>query len=306
MVILERRNNMRIGTGIEKDTIVKNDYAKDRLENSTEKQQQEKTEGKSINASELNLFQDGIAEKKKKAMEDAMEFIKKQFESDSMMDDYMEECRGQIAEGKEMALEASKELKAVREQKEQLMEEYPDQNNEDYKAYMKDLNKMEEHWQNEMKNAQSLISDSSQAIKAVKQEALKHHGMVDATKAAEKELQAASKEIIGMLMEEAKDTVDEELEEKVEEAEETKEEKEEKETDLKEVQLEKEKKLQEIEEEQEKRKKMRENRKPLPSSNYVQEMTDKQQIIRENIDQVLEAQSLLSEEIKGMVVDCNL
>ena len=107
---------MKIGTMAEQGTVVKNNYGKERLENNTENTQQEKKE-QSIQASELNLFQDGIAEKKKKAMQDAMDFVKQQFESDSEVDAVIDECREQIAEGKEQALAASRELKDINDGK---------------------------------------------------------------------------------------------------------------------------------------------------------------------------------------------
>ncbi len=300
---------MKIGNAAEQETVVRNSYGKDRLENNADKEKQEKTQKQSIDASGLNLCQDSIAEKKKKAMQDAMDFIKQQFESDSQVDDVMEECRGQIAEGKEQALAASKELKSVQEQKEQLKEEYPD-GGEDYDAYMKELNEMESHWKKEMQKGQSMVADSTSAIKAVKQEALKHHGMTDAVKAAEETMEAASKEMIGMLMNEAKDTVDEELEETVEKAEEAKEEKTEQEEELKEAQIEQEKKAKELEEELEKRRRARENRPAPPSAEshaaLMQDLQNRQKEIIDNTNQILEEQTLLPEEIKGIMVDLNI
>lgn len=300
---------MKIGNAAEQETVVRNNYGKDRLENNADKEKQEKTQKKSIDASGLNLCQDSIAEKKKKAMQDAMDFIKQQFESDSQVDEVMDECRGQIAEGKEQALAASKELKSVQEQKEQLKEEYPD-GGEDYDAYMKELNEMESHWKKEMQKGQSMVADSTSAIKAVKQEALKHHGMTDAVKAAEETMEAASKEMIGMLMNEAKDTVDEELEETVEKAEEAKEEKTEQEEELKEAQIEQEKKAKELEEELEKRRRARENRPAPPSAEshaaLMQDLQNRQKEIIDNTNQILEEQTLLPEEIKGIMVDLNI
>ncbi|MCI9174876.1 MAG: hypothetical protein HFH49_08005 [Lachnospiraceae bacterium] len=300
---------MKIGNAAEQETVVRNSYGKDRLENNADKEKQEKTQKQSIDASGLNLCQDSIAEKKKKAMQDAMDFIKQQFESDSQVDDVMDECRGQIAEGKEQALAASKELKSIQEQKEQLKEEYPD-GGEDYDAYMKELNEMESHWKKEMQKGQFLVADSTSAIKAVKQEALKHHGMTDAVKAAEETMEAAGKEMIGMLMNEAKDTVDEELEETVEKAEEAKEEKTEQEAELKEAQIEQEKKAKELEEELEKRRRARENRPAPPSAEshaaLMQDLQNRQKEIIDNTNQILEEQTLLPEEIKGIMVDLNI
>ncbi len=299
---------MKIGNAAEQETIVKNNYGKDRLENGADKEKQEKNQKKSIDASGLNLCQDSIAEKKKKAMQDAMDFIKQQFESDSHVDEALEECRGQIEEGKEQALAASKELKSIQEQKEQLKEEYPD--GEDYDAYMKELNEMESCWRKEMAKGQSLVADSTSAIKAMKQEALKHHGMTDAFKAAEETMKAASDEMIGMLMNEAKDTVDKELEETVEQAEEAKEEQAEQEEDMKEAQVEQEKKVKELEEELEKRRRARESRPTPPSAKehaaLMQDLQNRQKEIIGATQQILEEATLLPEEIKGIMVDLNI
>ena len=236
-----------------------------------------------------------------------MDFVKQQFESDSEVDAVMDECREQIAEGKEQALAASRELKDIQEQKEQLKEEYPD-GGEDYEAYVKDLDEMEKYWKAEMANGQAMVSDSTSAIKSIKQEALKHHGMVDAAKAAEETMKNASKEAIGMLVNESKEAVDEKMEETVEKAEEAKEEKAEQEEQMKEAQIEREKQAAEIEEELEKRKKARENRVNTQANHpaLTQDMINKQQQILENTQQILEEQSLLPEEIKGIVVDFNL
>ncbi len=284
---------MKIGSA--EESMVKSSYGNGRLENKAGKEQQEnEKKGASIQASELNLFQDGIEDKKKKAMQDAMDFVKKQFESDSEIDGLMDECREEISKGKEQAMAASKELSYIKEQKEKLREEYPD-GGEEYDAYMKDLDGMAGYWRGEMENGKLMISDSTAAIKSIKQESLKHHGMVDAAKAAEETLKAASKEVIGMLVDESK------------------EEQKEQEEELKESQLEREKQAQEVEEELEKRRQARENRaraqmamnamKDLPTAD---ELASKQREILENTQQILEAQSLLPEEIKGIVVDFNL
>ena len=69
------------------------------------------------------------------------------------------------------------------------------------------------------------ISAYNGAIRATRLERLKFHEMQKAQKKAEDVMAAASREVLGMLTEEAKDHVDEEMEEKKEEAEEKAEEK---------------------------------------------------------------------------------
>ena len=78
------------------------------------------------------------------------------------------------------------------------------------------------------------VQINNRSITSIKQERLKTHGMVDAQKEADRILAQASQEVIGMLMDEAKDHVDRELEEKVEEARKEAEEKAEKEEKIEE------------------------------------------------------------------------
>lgn len=294
---------MKINNITDTETIVSNSYGKDRLENNEEQEKQGGKESKNIKASELNLFQDEIAEKKQKAMQEAMDFIKKQFESDGMLDDTVEECRTQMEESKEKAQEASREMGAIREETEQLKEECPDENSEEYRERLKGLEERKAHWQKQWNEAHLDIAGQTAAIKAVKQEALKHHGMVDAVKAAEKTMQTASKEVVGLLMDEAKEKVEQDLEETVEKAEEGKEEKAEREEALKEAQAEQEEQLQKIKEQQEER----EKRKSMEAGvMQMPKFISKQQEIVRNTKEILEEQKLLEEEIKGIVVDCNL
>lgn len=74
--------------------------------------------------------------------------------------------------------------------------------------------------------AESAIKSYYGAIRSIKRERLKHHEMEDAQNNAEKVMEQASKDIQGMLMDEAKDHVDESYEETREEEEEKAEEKE--------------------------------------------------------------------------------
>ena len=94
----------------------------------------------------------------------------------------------------------------------------------------------------------------------------------------------------------------------MEKAEETKEEKTEQEEEMKEAQAEQEKQAQEIEEELEKQKQTRERRSGVQAARSlpVEDLQDRQQKILENTRFILEEQSLLPEEIKGIMVDFNL
>lgn len=75
-------------------------------------------------------------------------------------------------------------------------------------------------------NAESALEAYNGAVRSIKQERLKSHEMTDAQNNAKKVMEEASRDIQGMLWEEAKDQVDETYEEQREEAKEKAEEKE--------------------------------------------------------------------------------
>lgn len=271
-----------------------------------EEQGKAKVKNGAVKGSELNLAQDSIAEKKKKAMEDAMQFIKDQFKSDQMVDDVLQECRDSIKTSKAEAEEANAALQELSKQKEELGEMYSDKEDEEYKMRLSELKEEESHWKKQYEDAHDVITAATRGIKAVKLEVLKHHGMVDAEKAADKTLKAASDEIVGMLKKEAVDKIDEDLKDVVEEAKEKKEEEVKQDAERAAARAEQEKKAKEVEEQIEELKKRAANSKPVPDSMVVQELLDAHQEVVQNTQQILEEQKLLEEEIKGIIVDSKL
>ncbi len=298
---------MKINNLASTDTIV-NTQNREQVENKDAAQQQEqgKVKNGTVKGSELNLLQDPIEEKKKKAMEDAMEFIKNQFKSDGKVDEILDECRDTIKTSKAAAEEASQQLAEIEKQKEELGEMYGgNEEDEEYKMRLSELNKEATHWQKQYRDAHDIIGAATKGVKAIKLETLKHHGMVDAGKAADATLKAASDEIVGMLKDEAIDKIDEDMEEVVEEAEEAKEEKVKEDAELDEIRYEREKKAQEIEEDIEERKKRAKqtDASSMPDKIDVSELLNRQQEISKNTQQILEEQKLLAEDIKGIVTD---
>ncbi len=263
----------------------------------------------SLKASDLNLCQDPIEEKKKKAKEEAMDFIKKQFASDGLVDDIKNECRNSIEESKSAAEEASRELSAIRKQKEELTEMYQgDEENEDYQAQLKAISEEEGEWQKQYNEAHLVISSATAGIRSIKQEELKHHGMIDATKNAEQSLKASSDEIIGMLKDEAIDKIDEDFEEVIEEAKDKKEENIKEEAEREAARLEREKQAQEVEEKLKETKQNAANKAGLLKGELLntEGLMQQQQEIERNTRQILEEQKLLQEEIKGIAVDSHV
>ena len=89
----------------------------------------------------------------------------------------------------------------------------------DYQQKSLSLYKSKEPYEKEIAEASAGIEEENAIIRGTKLERLKHHTMVDAGKEADAVMEAASDEIVGMLMEESKEHVDEKLEEAKEAAE---------------------------------------------------------------------------------------
>ena len=171
-------------------------------------------------------------------------------------------------------------------------------------------------YESEIDKLQTQIQEYNRSIKAIKQERLKYHEMVDAQKKADKVLEAASREVIGLLMDEAKDHVDEELEEQVEEAKkkaEEKAEKEEKIEERKEKQEELEARVDETRaerEEQEERRREAEER-SREDAEILDSMLEAgmggigvtKADVKAAIKEMLHKMKLLEEDIKGSLID---
>lgn len=156
------------------------------------------------------------------------------------------------------------------------------------------------------------------SVRAIKLERLKFHEMADAQKKAESVMEAAGKEAIGMLVEEAKDHVDEEMEEKKEEAEEKAEEEakdEEKIEERKEDQAELESRIDETHaknEEQEELRREAEERSREDAS-LLDDMIEAGKVgsgslsnVQLDVKNMLHKMKLLEEDLKGSIVDEDL
>ena len=125
-------------------------------------------------------------------------------------------------------------------------------------------------------------------IRGVKLERLKSAPMVKAQNEADAILDAASKEVIGMIMEEAKDTMDEKSKEEQEKAEKLEERREEQEAF--------------IEKQKEKRKETEELLENMPMEELVH-MGQLKDEIKQEIKNIVSEMKLVAEDIKGALVD---
>lgn len=286
-----------------------------------------KSDTVSIKGSELNLAQDSILARRQKARRDAMDIINNQFKADSEIDDDLSKRRDRIAENKEKAAAALKEINSLSEEQAKLKEAYgiEDDSQEqkdlelrmklseaarpgsnvkfteeemdrisqlgpmtDYQQQVMGLESSKGVWREEIEEANKNIAVESQVIRATKQELLKYHGMDDAKRLAEESLAAASKEIMGMLTQEGMDKVKEDLEETVEKAEEQKE------------------KQEELEALREEKKAQQEQNQSQLKDSGLDEIQKIQNEVDVQMEEIRQRQKLLEEDLKGIQVDSSI
>lgn len=163
--------------------------------------------------------------------------------------------------------------------------------------------------------AQQQIEEGYASIRGIRIEQLKHHTMVDAQQNADEIMEQASKDTIGMLVDEAKDHVDETYEEQREEAKEKAEEKEEQEEKIEDRREEKEElearinaesaerhKAEEAREEQEK--KAREDSELMENmAEAGMDVAGSSAEVQAGVKDMLRKMKLLDEDLKGAAVD---
>lgn len=230
----------------------KQDNRNDSVKNS------ESGNGLTINGNELNLGEDLVEEKRKKAKSMAMQLMLDVYKNDKKLDDTAEEknthakklyaeneeARSMIADIKKEKentnglygvtedSEEARDLDILRRGRDSMGNPQAVLSDEEYARY-KELysNGLSDYHQrmlsldNDEKIYNKQISDNMKGIvsdyafnRNLAIERLKSHDMLDARKQGEKLEEAASKEIIGQVMQDAVDNIDEETEKEKEEA----------------------------------------------------------------------------------------
>lgn len=106
----------------------------------------------------------------------------------------------------------------------------------EYQARALDMDKGKESYLDQLEEAKKGLIEENAAIRGIQKERLKYHPVLDAVQQSQQVMENASKEITGMLIDEAVDHIDEKAEEEFEKAEEKKEEKKEEEERIEEIQ----------------------------------------------------------------------
>ncbi|MBO5293389.1 MAG: hypothetical protein J6B10_09445 [Lachnospiraceae bacterium] len=268
-----------------------------------------------------NPFQSELEVKREQARKEAMRVVRTQFENDAKIDNDLRKRREKIAELKEEASAYDKSLQGMREMKGSLLEQFGvSENSEEHQdlllmekankakkeGRLGDLSEEEldrianmgpltdyqtaalaydeviEYYEGLKQEALDGIAEQSSIIGQTKLALLKNQGMIKAEKTAEGMEQAASKEIIGMLLEEAREHVDEEMEELREEAKKAAEKKREQEELLE---------------------KKKEDHATEDLVYNMQEMDQQQEQIQAELQEIVDKNKLLNEDLKGITVN---
>lgn len=271
---------------------------------------------KTIFAGNMKGDFDPVSRRKEQLKKQAMKVVMDQFETDGAVDKNQRESRDRIGELKETAAQANKLDLETAAHQEEITEAYgvkPDsreaqdlellrrarramQGEEtlsqeewqqvadmeeptEYQRRMLELDEVRERYQNTVDDAGDEIVRLSGEVTDTRLAMLKKHGMTDALKQKDGMLEAASKEALGMLMDEAKDKFDEKWEEMVEHA--------------------KEKAEEEAEEEEKKAGKEQEEK----QQEEALDMASKQEKVQQEVEKIIQDAALLPEDVKGIAVD---
>ncbi|MDE7016574.1 MAG: hypothetical protein K2P65_03220 [Lachnospiraceae bacterium] len=232
-------------------------------------------------------------------------------------DDSQEQKDLELMEKARRAKKPDTRVSLTKEEKERL-KELDGKPLTEYQQRILSIDNENSFFEKNIEDAQEGIRAETGAIRAIKLERLKDHGMVDALKEADEINADASKDIIGMLVGEAQDHVDETLEDKREEAEDKAEEKEEQEEKLEEEKTDKEIQQEELEIKQEENQDMEEIK--ADQRQEAREQAALLQEVGENIimpsstaakaqvaiKEMLQRMKLLEEDLKGAKVDAKV
>lgn len=240
-------------------------------------------------------IQERIEQRKQQARKEALKLVRDAWAGDQAIDQGLDESREHIRQMQEENLQARRELSNIAEERERLKETYGVTDDmpvedmpEDYRNRLMELNDYEAHNKKILGENQHEIMVENAVIRGTRLERLKKHPMVDARESADEVLKAASDEIVGMVMDGAREHLDEEQEKREEQAEKIQEKKE------------------ELEELQEKRDEREEELEELLENVPVDEMLDLErtkQNIQQEVQDIVNKMKLVAEDIKGSMVD---
>lgn len=246
-------------------------------------------------------LQDRIQQRKEQARQEALKIVRDAWAGDQKIDQGMDESREHILKLQEENKQVQDDQREVEQLRQELMERYGvsedtplDKQPVEYRERMQELDERQKYNQGILTNNQNDIIVENAVIRETKLTKLKRkpeNTMVGAQERAEEVLDAASDDIIGMAVSEAKEHLDQEQAEREEKAEKIKEEKE---------------KLEEL---QEKRDERQEELEELVENVPVEEMVELDQSkenIQQEVQSIVDKMKLVAEDIKGALVDTSV
>ncbi len=181
----------------------------------------------------MNNQNDPIAEKRMEAQKKAMKVVGDAWNTDKAIDKSIEERRNHYQEMLALKNEAQSQINDINNQIDALEKEYgitDEMKSKDWPSEFKqaysDLKEPLGELNKQINDADKAMKDDVADIRAITIERLKSNPMLDAQKTADAIHAATDEEIIGMVMQEAKDNIEEKMEEAQEKAEEDAEKKE--------------------------------------------------------------------------------
>lgn len=180
----------------------------------------------------------------------------------------------------------------------------------EYQERALELNNQAGNLKLQIEDANRRMRDDTSDLYSIRQERLKSKAMLEAQDAAEDIMETVNDEIIGMLLQEAKEHIDEKMEESKEKAEKAAEEQEEKEEQLEEVKLERavqEAMIEGTKEAVEKAKAIqRQNEAPdmeMTEMVDIAKGSDVSKDVGQSLDEIKNSMKLLEADLKGIKVD---
>lgn len=240
-----------------------------------------------------NTLQDKIAQRKAQAQKQAMKVVGDAFAGDRAVDEDIENRRQHVDTLKEERMRLREEGEGISERKASLEKGYEsgEVSRDEYVAEVMDLSREEQSYREKLAENENMVLEENAVIRGTRLERLKHNPMGEAREQADAILEAVGEEIVGMVMEDAKEKVDEESEKRKQQAKEIEEAREEQEAFI------------------EEQKQHREERTEIPEELPVDEMVSLKQVqadVSQEVQNILDKMKLLTEDIKGAAVDESL
>lgn len=275
------------------------DYA--HMDKADFKSEKGRQESKTIFAGDFRgdkSLQERIRQRKEQARQQALKIVRDAWGRDQAIDQSVNESGEHIRQMQEENLHAQDELRDVEQKRQDLMKMYGvtdktpvEHMPEEYKDRLRELNDYASFNEKILNDNELDIIGENAAIRGIKQAKLKRdpeHTMIGAKEQADEVLEAAGDEIIGMVLDEAKEHQDEEQAKREEQAEKIREKKE------------------EMEELQEKREQNREELEEIIENVPVDEMLELDRTktnIQQEVQSIVDKMKLVAEDIKGSMVD---